>query len=316
MPRLGLINEAPLTQEFTQPSLPPVPELPPVNSPVDSTPVPAITTGDTAEDPSSTGLSAFIQDQIEPPTLRELAAQSMDLAKASYLQNRISMKDRGIRATKDFFLASSSASDCANIPSDMWINGIILSIPFSGSEEYKINWVTDSLPTQMNKSNLRVKVSKRDASRMAQLRMARFYFDLEYPQGEKGVLHVGSKKAPRKRRTISSSARRTKSKKMSVAATNQRNDDIDVVAERSRLRDHDRNQKLANMRMSPVDTDLIQGRATANTLPDADVDPSSFIQDDSDDSGVEEDGRNGASEDVAAEEVHSPSLTQDDVLHG
>eukprot|EP00956_Cyclotella_meneghiniana_P042976 scaffold249368_cov86-Cyclotella_meneghiniana.AAC.1 len=27
-------------------------------------------------------------------------------------------------------------------------------------------------------------------------------------------------------------------------------------------------------------------------------------------------GHNGASEDIAAEEVHSPSLTQDDVLHG
>jgi len=68
-------------------------------------------------------------------------------------------------------------------------------------------------------------------------------------------------------------------------------------------------QQLANLRMSPVDTDLTWGHNNQLNFANSCV----MYESDSDD---EEDGTNGESEEISAEEVHLQVLTDDDILNG
>jgi len=76
--------------------------------------------------------------------------------KATYLASRIKFKGQGVKAAKEFFLASPSSHP--NIPPNIYINGVITATPYKGSQEYKILWDMSPIPIPLEKSDMRDKV--------------------------------------------------------------------------------------------------------------------------------------------------------------
>ena len=77
---------------------------------------------------------------------------------------------------------------------------------------------------------------------MAQLQLARYEFDFTHPEGVKEVVTVGFKDAKKC------------NKKSSVVSTSKRGSRGELSNQPHKL--HRRHLQLANLRMSPVDTDI------------------------------------------------------------
>ena len=91
---------------------------------------------------------------------------------------------------KSLFLLSPSSHP--EIHKDLYINGVILSIPWRGHQEYELVWDTSVLPIMLEKSAICHAIVKMDQLLVNLLKMARFLFDKVYPDGTKGVVDVVS----------------------------------------------------------------------------------------------------------------------------
>jgi hypothetical protein len=98
-------------------------------------------------------------------------------------------KGEGIRATKELFLMNPTSQEDRS-PS-LLLNGIITTVPWRSRQEYELLWDTLNLPVAVEKCDLRHSVIKSDDICLANLKMARFTFDQQYPDGPKGVVNVG-----------------------------------------------------------------------------------------------------------------------------
>ena len=72
-----------------------------------------------------------------------------------------------------------------DIPPDLYLNGVILSVLWGGCQEFEVMWDATSLPVVLSKSDLQNVILKSDTRRVAFLKMARFFFDKLYPNGPK-----------------------------------------------------------------------------------------------------------------------------------
>jgi hypothetical protein len=295
MPELDDDETSPLTQEFQVPLLPPLPNVPPVAA-IDT--AGHISTKNTNE-------SAFSYTESAPVNAYEtdVAGQSSqtsllldnEIAKAQYFTGKIKFKNEGVRATKDLFLTDPSSRH--DIPANFFINGVINTTPYRGSQEYRIVWETTSLPFPLEDSSLRTTIVKTDLNRMALLQMSRFNFDSVYPLGPKGVVNVvapsvGTNQAQMRKKwsTVSISGGATPQEKR-----------------QSRQR-----QQVANIRMNPVcailDSNLGNNQPLRQTAFGTAVE---HVE-----SEDEEDGMNGESKEISDEVMEFPQLTDDDILHG
>jgi hypothetical protein len=90
-----------------------------------------------------------------------------------------------VQAIKLLFL--QSPGNHPEIPSDLYINGVISSVPWHGHHEYGIMWDTSVLPVALEKSAICHAISKTDHQRINMSKMTCFTFDRVYPDGMKGV---------------------------------------------------------------------------------------------------------------------------------
>ena len=76
------------------------------------------------------------------------------------------------------------------IPPDLYLNGIILSVPWGGHQEFEVMWDAAQLPVALSKSDLRNLILKSDTRRVAFLKISHSFFDKLYPNGPKGVVNI------------------------------------------------------------------------------------------------------------------------------
>ncbi len=74
------------------------------------------------------GFSSYLND----PSTFESTPLNDEVAQARYFTSKIKYKSEGIRATKDLFLVSPDTHP--DIPPDLYLNGIILSVPWGGCQ--------------------------------------------------------------------------------------------------------------------------------------------------------------------------------------
>ena len=127
------------------------------------------------DDPSASGFSSFLEDNIEGTTANLTEeARSKEIAKAAFLSRQISYIRQGILANKDLFLMEPLSHP--DIDHTIQLKGLITSVPYKGSQEYFIEWDTSSPDITLPKSSLRHTIVKNDLSRIVLLKLARFEF--------------------------------------------------------------------------------------------------------------------------------------------
>mgnify|MGYP006168139203 CR=1 FL=1 len=63
------------------------------------------------------------------------------------------------------------------VPNDLYMNGVISSVPWHGHQEYGITWDTSVLPTALEKSAICHYIVKTDQHCISMLKMAWFTFN-------------------------------------------------------------------------------------------------------------------------------------------
>jgi hypothetical protein len=251
------------------------------------------------DDPSASGFSSFLEDNIDGTTSNvNEEAHSKEIAKAAFLSRKISFIRQGILANKDLFLIDPTSHP--DIDDLIQLKGLITNVPYKGSQEYFIEWDTSSLKVTLQKSSLCHTVVKNDSSQIVLLKLARFEFSYVHPDGRGGIVNVGVIRRNRRQRK--------KQRPSGDRASDTRNADV--------IR---RNQQLANLRTSAVDSSNIHGNqpirpggvSTRSTCRNNSV-PTEDVETDSD----EEDGVNGESEEIIAEDLRQEELTEENLLHG
>ena len=192
---------------------------------------------------------------------------------------------------KSLFLASPSSHP--EIHEDLYMNGVVSSVPWRGHQEYRLVWDTSVLPIMLEKSAICHAVVKTDQHRINLLKMARFTFDKVYPDGTKGVVNVVLLPRVRNRSQTRRVARPT------TTHTTRTSNAVEAGAIRHR-------QSIANMRMAPINSQFASNdHSNQLAMPDDDDDNSL---------GVEVDGQ--LQEDEDPTEVDFLDRTEDDILHG
>ena len=142
------------------------------------------TTAALANQPSASGLSSFINANVflRPPSCKSISYES-GIMKTKYFAGKIKFKIEWVHTMKDLFVTYTSLHP--SIPLNFYINGIINSARYRGSQEYKILLDTSSLPISLEKCLLRSTVIK-----TYQNQTAHYTFDVTFPQGTKGIINV------------------------------------------------------------------------------------------------------------------------------
>ena len=78
------------------------------------------------------GFSSFLGEFLTLPVLSTSLDDEMD--KAKYFSGKIKYKGEGTRVKKDISLASSSRH--TDIPPNVYMNGLIMSVPCDGKNTY------------------------------------------------------------------------------------------------------------------------------------------------------------------------------------
>lgn len=285
----------PFTQDFEVPVLPPLPNLPPVAAVGTAGQISHENTDEAAFsciEPAPLDIDGSVAARQSSHTTLLLDSEA---AKAKYFAGKIKFKNEGVRASKDLFLTDPSCRH--DIPVNYSINGIINTAPYRGSQEYGIVWDTTSLPFPLDVSSLRTTILKTDLNGMALLRMSRFNFDSMYPTGTKGVVNVA---VPSVGNTKAQSRKKRSTASISGGATIQEK------------RQSQRNQQLANIRMSPIGATIESNLGNNQPLCEAgfQIDNAHFESED------DEDGINGELEEISADVLEFQQLTEEDILHG
>ena len=100
-----------------------------------------------------------------------------------YFGHKIKYKGKGVQALKVLFL--QSPGNHPEVPDDLYMNGVVSSVPWRGRQEYGITWDTSVLPTALEKSAICHSIVKTDQHCIYLLKMAWFTFDRVYPGGAK-----------------------------------------------------------------------------------------------------------------------------------
>jgi len=150
--------------------VPQLPDLPPLDALPQMQEWLTMTTDDQDNPASTVDHGTPIQEDNRP------------LSKAK--QTCISFLYKGVQALKAFFLLSLHEELSKKIPDDLFLDGIIISMPRKGkSDTYIIQWNTSTLAIIIDESKLRTEVSKDDHVFVCQLKVARVTFDEHYPNG-------------------------------------------------------------------------------------------------------------------------------------
>ena len=184
------------------------------------------------------------------------------------------------------------------VPNDLYMNGIISSVPWRSHQEYGITWDTSVLPTVLEKSAICHSIVKTDQHRISLLKMAWFTFNRVYPGGEKGVVNLVSLPCVRNHlqpRQVAASTATTKT--TNTAGT------CDAVV----ARDSHHCQRIANMRMDPIDNQFAVS-AWTNQLLEFDTD--------NDDISVGDQVNGQPPKDDDPAEIDFLDQTEEDILHG
>ncbi len=83
---------------------------------------------------TTTRFSAFLNG----PSTFAPAPLYDDVNKVQYFSGKVKYKGEVIRATKDLFLVSPDTYP--DIPPDLYLNGVILSVPWGGRQEFDGMW--------------------------------------------------------------------------------------------------------------------------------------------------------------------------------
>ncbi len=166
-----------------------------------------------------------------------------DVGWEQFFGRKIKFKGEGVRALKLLFLQSPEKHP--EISSDLYMNGVILFVPWHDRHEYGIIWDTSVLPMPLEKSAICHAIAKTDHQRINLLKMARFMFDRAYPDGVKSVVNLVSLPCirncsqPKWADAPAASARKTRDTCAAVQPHEIRNC-----------------QQIANMRMAPINNQL------------------------------------------------------------
>ncbi len=144
-----------LTQELIAPIPPPPPLPPPENLPeldLDPNLFP------NQQDASTTSNRTLTNEAIIANASPTLGAG--DVGWEQFFGCKIKYKGEGVQALKLLFLQSPGKHP--EIPSDLCMNGIILSVPWRDRQEYGIIWDTSVLPMPLEKSTICHAIAKTD----------------------------------------------------------------------------------------------------------------------------------------------------------
>mgnify|MGYP006184554199 CR=1 FL=1 len=281
----------PLTQELIAPIPSPPPLPPPKNCPGSDL--------DPKLFPHQQDASAASNTSLLHKAIITNASPTQGTGNAGWEQYfgcKIKYKGKGVQALKVLFL--QSPGNHPEVPNDLYMNGIISSVPWHGHQEYGITWDTSVLPTALEKSAICHYIVKTDQHCISLLKMAWFTFDRVYPGGAKGVVNLVSLSRVRnclQPRQVAASTATTIT--MNTAGTRDA-----VVAHESRHR-----QRIANMRMAPINNQFAVSALTNQLLE--------FDTDDDDISvGDQVNGQPPKDEDPA--EICSLDQMEEDILHG
>ncbi|KAL3800369.1 hypothetical protein HJC23_003665 [Cyclotella cryptica] len=211
-----------------------------------------------------------------------------------YFGRKIKYKGEGVRALKSLFLQSPGQHP--DIPSDLYMNGVVMSVPWRSQQEYGIMWDYSALSVALDKSAICHAIAKTDYQCINLLKMAHFIFDRVHPNGVKSVPNLapvpGVRNLLQPRHAVAPAA---------TAQNTRRSCTADVP---SGIRQR---QRIADMRMAPINNQ-ISTPARKNTLLQ-------FDGNDNEDS-VEENTTGPSPEDDNPKEIDFIDRTEEDILHG
>ena len=105
-----------------------------------------------------------------------------------YFRQKIKYKGKDVCALNILFLQSPGQHP--EIPSNLYMNEVITSVPWHDCQEYGIVWDYTALPIALDKSAICHAISKTNQQCINLLKMARFVFDRVHPDGVKGVPNI------------------------------------------------------------------------------------------------------------------------------
>jgi hypothetical protein len=216
-----------------------------------------------------------------------------DVGWKQFFGRKIKYKGEGVRALKSLFLQSPGQHP--NIPNDLYMNGVVTSVPWRGQQEYAITWDYTALPVVLDKSAICHAIAKTDYQRINLLKMARFTFDRVYPNGVKSVPNIAPVRPVRNR----SQPRRAAARSAASQSTRSPHT-ADLPS------DIPQRQRIANMRMAPINNQI--GTPACTNAP--------LQFDGNDDDSGDENTTGPTLEDDDPEEIDFVHRTEEDILHG
>lgn len=141
------------------------------------------------------------------------------------------------------------------IPNDLYMDGIVSSVPCHGHQEYTLTRDSSVLPTTLEKSAICHSIVKTDQHRINLLKMAWLTFNRVYPGGAKGVVNVVL--LPRVR---------NHSQPRQVAASTTTTGTANTAGTSVESCESCHRQRIVNMRMAPINSQFAV--STQSNRPD------------------------------------------------